>query len=185
MKRIRIILFYFLTSLAVLIFISNSSVAISSIGAENGICFHKAIINANTKSILGYEKAENLFPGYELPYWPSNTLIKTSPDLTFYKSDIRSIVIARPPYVPADSLSLNITIKFEKLAAKNLSDFSSKNISKYTAVTLGGKLQSIAMVHNKIDGEMILTSVEESVEELKHKFSILSDNVIFKDMHEE
>ena len=149
------------------------------------MCFHKAITDSNKKSVPGYEPADRLFPDADLYSWASDTLIKKLPDLTFYKSDIDSITIVRPPYVPPDSLSLNITIKFNKSAAQKLSDYTTKNTKKYVALTVGRKFQSIAMIHDKIQGEMVLTSAEEPVEELKDKFSILSDNIIFKDLHEE
>ncbi len=141
MKSFRINSFYFLTLLAAFTFTCISSVAISSLGAENGMCFHKAMTDSNKKSVLGYQPAGSLFPDADLFSWASNTLIKKSPDLTFYKSDIKSIAIVRPPYVPPDSLRLNITIQFNKLATQKLSDYTIKNIKKYVAITLGGKLQ--------------------------------------------
>jgi len=147
------------------------------------MCFHKAIIDSDKKSVPGYESAGKLFPDADLYSWASNTLIKKLPDLTFYKSDIDSITIVRPPYVAPDSLSLNITIQFKKSAAKKFSDYTIKNTKKYVALTIGGKFQSIAMIQDKIEGEMILTSAEKTVEQLKDHFSVISDSIVFRDTH--
>ena len=67
---------YFLTLLAAFSFTCTSSLAISYIGAENGMCFHKVITDSNKKSIPGYELAGRLFPDADLYSWASNTLIK-------------------------------------------------------------------------------------------------------------
>lgn len=184
MKSFIINSFYSLTLLAAIILTCIPSSAISFIGVENGMCFHKAITESNKKSVPGYEPAGRLFPEADLYSWASNTLIKKLPDLTFYKSDINSITIVRPPYVPPDSLSLNITIQFKKSAAQKLSDYTIKNTKKYVALTIGGKFQSIAMIQDKIEGEMVLTSAEKTVEQLKDHFSVISDSILFRDMHE-
>ena len=35
----------------------------------------------------------------------------------------------------------------------------------------------------KIEGEMVLTSAEKTVEQLKEQFSVLYDNIVLRDMH--
>ena len=183
MKSFIIISFYSITLLAALNFTCIPSFASSSIGVENAMCFHKAVTDSNKKPVQGYELAGRLFPDADLYSWASNTLIKKLPDLTFYKSDIDSITIVRPPYVPPDSLSLNIRIKFIESAAQKLSDYTIKNKKKHVALTVGRKYQSIAMIHDKIQGEMVLTSAEKTVEQLRDQFTAISDDVVFIDMH--
>jgi len=129
-------------------------------------------INAN------YEYGKNLYPQYSYHGLPKSFFIKKSADISFRPSDIESIEIRKPPFIPPGLEEFTVTITFSRLAGQRLRDYTEQNVHNKIALEIDNSIFVIATIMDPMETVMNITVGNRSIAEIKDELSKISENII-------
>lgn len=142
----------------------------------------KVIDSGEDKMVsMDYEYGEKKFPDYEYHGLSEYFLIRKKADIVVKPRDVKLIEIKKVRSSQSHILLHEVTIYFNPLAAKKVSDYSKMNLKKKFALEIDKKVFFIGKIVEVVETKMTLTFMKRSLEEIMMNLKKLSNNIIVKD----